>query len=530
MVKHVTIENGKTYSFPDDATEQEINSVLPPSPNSTLDKLANNPITNFIVGAGTPANQFLTQGVNKLTGSNLQSPQFKGDDSFSGKAGRFAGDVGLIMGLGELGSLGMESTPLTKLASDYIPKALQRIAGMGAVGAVSDPNSKEGAETGTALQSALESIPYVGKGLAGAADYIKPKQYLGKILDNLSGGLKLEDNGKMLADNIKNAYNSAKEKGNQLYDSIFSNSGISDSDISNSRMHPIVGTSKLSNYEKLGNDTYGDYTGDTEKAHQAFTKNPTIENAHELQKKLGSEQGYWKRQDFLGNSEAREKLDLYGNARDTLKDDIKNRLNALEPGLSDKYEEASDYWKNNVIPFESDKDLKLIAKGKETNPTSSKITSIFQNPNENIQPVVDQIGNEGQKRILFNELGKTNRSKSVSDFLNATQQLDDKGMGSYLDNNEELKKQISSLVTRDYAKKGVEGILGLGLGSALAKRIPLVGGAAELGGAAAPFLLDKLGVSIPSIPGAGILSKAVANSYRPLGQSIVSQQVLNKGK
>lgn len=501
-----------------------------PPVNTYLDMAANNPITNFAIGMGAPTNQLLTQGYNKLYGYNLQSPKFASDNSLSSQTGNLAGNIGLMAATGGLGSAAMESVPMLSVASKYLPQVIQRIGGMTALGAIQDPNSSEGAKSGAEWQTGLEALPYAGKYARKVVNYLQPQKYLNSILDNMSGGLGFEQNGKMLASTINNAYNLAKERGQELYGRIFNDPTISSSDISHSRISPLIGTSKLSGYENLGNDVYQDFTGDTARAHKAFSQEPNLANAHELQKKLGSEVGYWQRQNFLGNSEAPEKLDLYANARDTLKNDIKSKLDKISPELSKQYDEASNFWKTNVVPFESDNALKRIAQGKENNPTSPSITEIFRNPNSTIQPVVDQIGEEGQNRILFNELGKSNKSRNVSKFLDSTQQLDEKGLGSYLEKNEALKKQLSSLKLRNNAREATEALAGLGVTGAIAPHMPFLGNALELSGAATPFILNKLGITLPKIPGTDLITQAVAKSYRPLAQAYVGQNVLNQGR
>lgn len=539
MVQQVQIENGDTYEFPDDATPEEMNAQLPASQASSsnnsgswVNRIANSSPVNFILGAGHPFNNLLTQGYNKLYGQNLQPANFPdAEKTLAYKAGNLSGDVASMVGGGELGSMAMEGLPLVSNAAAYIPKAMQRVAGMAGVGAASDPNSKEGALTGGLSQTAFEAVPYAGKAIGAAYNYAQPQKYLGKILDNLSGGtgLGIEDNGKLLAQNIRNAYNSARQKGKDLYGTIFGDSNISGSDLGHTQVSPVIGISQRSNYENLGTDAFSDYSGETKDAHDNLMKYPTLANAQDLQSKLGSEVGYWQRQRFLGDNTAPAKINYYASRRDILNNDIRNKLNTISPNLANQYDAASNFWRDNVIPFHSDRALKDIAQGNETNPSTGTIKGIFANPNENIQPVVNQIGQEGQNRILFNALGKSTASKNTANFNNAIDRLDEQGLQSYYDNNPELQQQVSSLKSRNVAKNVAEGAAGLGITHMLAPHVPFFGGAAELSGAAAPYILSKFGAKVPTIPWSNSLVNGLANMYRPIGQTYVAQRVLNKG-
>jgi hypothetical protein len=96
------------------------------------------------------------------------------------------------------------------------------------------------------------------------------------------------------------------------------------------------------------------------------------------------------------------------------------------------YDQAREDWRQNVIPYHSDKDLRAIAEGRVKNPQAGQITGIFKNPEESINKVVGDIGDLGKDRILHIALGKNKEDLLPKDLLAARKALDINGLSSYV--------------------------------------------------------------------------------------------------
>jgi hypothetical protein len=99
--------------------------------------------------------------------------------------------------------------------------------------------------------------------------------------------------------------------------------------------------------------------GQLELMHDLFTEQPTLENAHNLQRQLGYKIGNLKGK--IANktiSPAEEViLNRATRARDILKNDIHNFLERVEPGKAKPYKQATELFKNDVIPARNAADI-----------------------------------------------------------------------------------------------------------------------------------------------------------------------------
>jgi hypothetical protein len=254
-----------------------------------------------------------------------------------------------------------------------------------------------------------------------------------ELHNGIVGKREIEDSGKQLATGIKNSYDSVKAIHQKKYDTIFNkpteNESYATGEPIKVKNMPVDNGKYI---EKYRDNNFPDEN--IQKLHDELMENKSIENHHKLQSELGSEIGYLKKQKDAGNLDelGKNKLSKYANMRDTLKQDMDNQLNKIDPKLGKQYKDATTDWENNVIPYHSDKNLKDIATGKIKNPTASQITSIFKNPEENITKVANDLTSDNRARIVHIGSGITGSENAPKNLLNARKSLEKKGLSSYI--------------------------------------------------------------------------------------------------
>jgi|GEM_PF-5489936 hypothetical protein len=254
-----------------------------------------------------------------------------------------------------------------------------------------------------------------------------------ELHENITGGKDFEQAGKELSQDIKNSYENEVYKHQERYKNIFEfpteNESIATGEPLKVKEIPMYGKDYLENYRD-----YEFPDKDVQKLHDKYLDNPNIENAHKLQSELGSEIGYMKKQNSNGtlDQSGKNKLKDYVIAQKSLKNSMNSTLNDINPEIAKEYKNVTESWKNNVIPFHSDKDLKSIAEGKTKNPTTAQIISIFKNPEENISSVISKLPEEAKDKIVHIGMGKDIYQNAPKDLLAAEKSLRTKGLSSYV--------------------------------------------------------------------------------------------------
>ncbi len=291
------------------------------------------------------------------------------------------------------------------------------------------------------IEDALLAVPLsIGKVFKGKAPVAAPSppvtlsDNIAKELHNdITGGRSYEQSGKQLAENIRNSYADEVAKHKERYDNIFNHPTENESYVTGEPLKvkemPMYGKDYLENYRS---HEFPDK--DVQLLHEQYVKYPSIEKAHKLQSELGSEIGYMKKQNTKGNLDqtGKNKLKDYVKAQNSLKDSMEETLHDINPQLAQEYKNVTESWKNNVIPFHSDKDLKSIAEGKTKNPTTSQIISIFKNPEESMNTVVSKLPEEAKDRIVHLGMGKDIYENAPKDLLGAEKSIRTKGLSSYV--------------------------------------------------------------------------------------------------
>lgn len=284
----------------------------------------------------------------------------------------------------------------------------------------------------------------------------KPKALSPAISEDLSlkimGNRTIEDSGKQLASHIHDTYKQIKNNHSKEFDRIFN---TPTDEISYQTDEPILVKDKLipnSKYKAI--DPLENITDQgLVSLNENYMNTSNIYNGHKLQSELGSEIGYLKKQleNKTLDEAGKNKLSKYVNAQNLIQEDINDQLNNINPKLANEYNVTRENWRKNVIPYHTDKDLREIAEGRTKNPKSGQIKSIFEFPEENIDKVTSDLGNDAKDKILHIALGKVKEDLKPEELLNARKSLDLNGMSSYV--NPEHEQSFRSLRANLQAEK-----------------------------------------------------------------------------
>ena len=425
----------------------------------------------------------------------LASLQVRGD--IAPQATTAANILGPVLGAGtaaELGGAGVGAALETSPALAGLAKLVERFpriarsTGTAAFGALTDPeNRARGALLGAGLGAGAEALtgaPQIAKfGIEKAKTLFSPfapETEAQNILSDLGKGQNLEENSKSLATLIRNKFKDKTTQSSSNFNSVLNK----------------VGSKEIEAPQTLAEakDAIDEFTPNLKKVFNKFKENPTFENAHNLRVDLGEEIGL----PILTRADRSAQQSLR-NVRDVLKSEMDKFLESSpEAGnTASEYQGAIDFHRNEVIPYKSHTALRKIATGEIKNPRN--ISTIFKSPEgeEEAQnftktlKVLDDIGQEGNDRILYNELGK---SKNANDLINRFNKLDQQRLGSFV--NPEIGGKIEGLgnkiARKELAQRAAGGLGGAALGSL--SGFPVFGTAtgATIGATALPKILRGL--------------------------------------
>ena len=359
--------------------------------------------------------------------------------------------------------------PLGEMAGSGIGRLSS--AGEGALSKLQNIGSNIGMGVGAGTANALQSpnhplVSFIANALpvgyfAGklaqpvkefAENFIDPEKLASDIHSNFFGGHTKQSSGKALAQELKANYDNIKGQHSADYESIFNSPTEEESYITG---EPFK-ANELSLTGKDYDNNYSDYEfpdKNLQSLHEKFMQDKSLENAHRLQSELGSEIGYLKNQknkDMLDSS-GKNLLNDYSNMRTTILDDMNSRLKEASPDLADRYEQATENWSNNVIPYHSDKTLRDIVNGKVKNPTAGQVRSIFSYPEESINKVSGDLSQNGRDNITRVGMNLTPYQSAPKDIINGHNSLYKNGLESYV--SPELDQNIANLRSNVSATK-----------------------------------------------------------------------------
>lgn len=530
----------------------------PSATSSLLSSMVNSAPTQFVLGAGDALRQLpidignlANRGINALTGSNLaqmNNPQMGNGTAYN--VGNIAGNFGSFAAGGEgLDALraAQEGVPMIGGIARYLGQnglggIARRVLGSSAFGAVSNPNDPGiGAAEGAGLGAAGEALPIAAKGIGMGIDALNPSKISDSILQNINQAGGIEENGKNLAQSIRNSYLNMRQQASALYKPIqdrVGNNSIYDGgtpvtdQTGNSYNYDLTPQSQ---YKNLPQNIKNSYSPDLQGLHDEFSANPTFQNAHALQQQLGAEQSAW--QDYGSKNglkpTERTQMDNLGTARRAVRQDIGNYLSANHPDLSgdpdqpNSYQNASDFYLHNVVPYTQNSQINGMAKGDITNPRN--ISTIFKNPEPSVSKVVQDLGPQTQNQILYSSLGKIQPGAKPEKVLTALQGLDNQGMGSYV--SPQIQAQKEALANSIGYRNSAQVVGSMGAGGILSHK---VGGGAiadvisgALSGGILPYAMRTVARGVA--PLVKPTTAAASAAYPILAKSIISNLLTRAG-
>jgi len=335
-----------------ESSQQNTQSSQAPQDSSLLSDVAHIPY-NLAVGAGggiqNMAHYLLPSLINKIEpqgiAQNIGEP--------IGEAASFIGGIEPLIARGAtyLAMRGLPSVAkAAQLAGNLGEKGLsalsQRLGSNTLYGASTEPEDRlKGAESGFLTGGTGELLGgLLGKALPKAAEFLYPQKYANK-----------------LAGDINKGYRSAQKEANELYSPITEKLGKEEIENSYNYGHPTASYTRKSEYKKLPEKTFDEYPPNLEKLHNKFLDEPNLKNAHDLQSEMGSTAA-----DYIRKNEPLDKIQNLKNAHNVLKNDINEFLKTKHPEEYKQYQNASQFYKENVIPYTNEKIHKIATSNKET--------------------------------------------------------------------------------------------------------------------------------------------------------------------
>ena len=441
--------------------------------NAAIPSLKNNVINDFLKSMAIPKNSSFAQ----QTGLNTAS----GFKSALGEALPFA--AGLIpgVGLGEL-ALGAGAKEGLPALGRY---ALNKLGNLGVGTAITTTSSELNPQNKNSLNrnlqqnlgenALLEGIGPVLKVGSKILDYAKPQKYAEEIINKLSG-LNIGENGRIFANKIKDAYNKVKRGVQNDYNSIFNRSDV----VRGSGIGSEI--SQSGGYLDIDKKVIDAFTPKIDQAHYKFISNPSLYNAHLLRHELGDsirELESTKKKSGLSNEDEIVKQNRE-KAFNTLNENMNEGFDKIDQSLRDNYSDANQKYIENVVPYlENDKIRKIVT----TEPNRLKASDVknisneFENPSENIQKIVNDIGPSAKHHIMAEKFGQLQGKVTPEKLQLLYNDLKNKGYSQYI--TPEIENMFNKLSFRQKAKLGLQGAPGAISALALSSHLPLIAQVAE---------------------------------------------------
>lgn len=434
-----------------------------------------------------------------------------------------------------LGSLALKAPQFIANAISKLPNAAQGAVNLlGRTGAgtalttganVLSPENKKSlselSQENALWNLGAESLP-VGlklgaKAMGKALSPLRPQKYAQDVFNYIGGGKSIEENAKILAQKIKDAYKRSKTAGEKLYDDIFNRASMGKSGIH--RLEPKT-------YSKIDQKIIDRYTPKIEDLHSEYLSNPSLKNAHNLQSQLGSEIRRLEGMDLAKNLDTtgRSTLQSYQKSQRSIINDIKE---GLGKDLGRDYMKATENWAKNVVPFIENPKISTIAKKKLEKIKGKDLQNIseaFKNPNEDMLKVVNELGPDAWKHILYDKLGKLRTNLTPERLSKEIENMKNQGFSSYIHPNleDQILKLSNKSRNRELLQRGIGGITGYKLGSVMGVPGEMAGGA--LGALLSPNALSLVKSLKPGDATANAVANFMSKTYRPLARTGIAKK------
>lgn len=366
--------------------------------------------------------------------------------------------------------------PEGNLASPFLNSLMRAGAGtaLNAGFAQANPDNKnnllQNVKEQGLVNTALEAIPYGGGKLLQAGKKIlspwRPGSKAEELIGHLGSGVKTsEENAQSFSNEVMQAHKNHYDNYTKKVEPVMQKYGDKDLYLT----HNAEGVSTFKPYDKLEIDTTDKYL---KKRVNEFNGNPTFRNAHELQSEIGAQIGQLRR--MPPSIEGKNSIAALKEARDSVKQSQDAFLANVDPASREAYKESSDYFKKNIIPYRSDKTLRKIIEGEETNPKN--LHGIFEYPTEKInkktmerqmgpiEKVVSDLTPETRNRILHSKVGAHKVGMTDQKLLNTLQEAKQAGYSKYFTHEiDQFMQDLGARIERSaHAKKAISGIVDTG--------------------------------------------------------------------
>lgn len=260
------------------------------------------------------------------------------------------------------------------------------------------------------------------------------------------------------------------------------NTDLNEKQIGNLQNALDIPTQASATFKKLAEKNVNVIQGNTKELFDKFNIKPTLKNADALQSQLGDDWAYYENLRKQGKLEPALKpiMQKTKELRDALKDDMQNALNRKNPQYGEEIAKFNKKYSENVAPYgEENFTQNIVGEGKKIREQRAQDSSIpfsvtpneantfFANPTREAIKVANDIGTEGQNKILYNLLAnEVNPSAGglAKSILDARQSG---GYSRYI--TPEMIDFANELIKREKIRNGLNyvatgGLAGLGLG------------------------------------------------------------------
>lgn len=491
---------------------------------------------NMVLGAGDALRNTLASTANLFPGINISMAQSGQGSAYD--IGKFGGNIAAFLGGGELADtarLGAAGIPylgraLSALSdspgatgmSSWIPGVARRAIGSGMYGAATDQNNRiMGGALGLGLSPAADAVPGIAGKLSDAAQYFMPTKYMHGILQNLGGGQSLEDATKSVIQGVKTGYDNQTQAASDLYDPVYN--AVRNSDIYN----PIGAENGA--YTNLPEDTSSSYTSALKNLHNQFLKDPTFDNAHQLQSQLGATLRKLQGGSSSPDISTINAIDSLSSARSAVKQDMNSFLSTQPDDLQSQYQKASDYFLNNVVPYRNNPKIYGMATGDITNIKPSSLGNIFSAPGDDMHQVLGDMSPDAISNLLYTKLGQRVPSMNADSFVRNYDALDQQGLGSYV--SSDVQSQVDALKRRIFARNALQFVPGFVSGLKAGGghgAVPGIGAAVAGAGVGKP-IINYIQSRLPMEQIAQTLGNTASASYPALRTALLSNTLNNSG-
>lgn len=325
----------------------------------------------------------------------------------------------------------------------------------------------------------LEAITgLLGKAGRGIGDFAKttyqqiaPDKTAKNVMDKMMGGKTLEEHAQNLASNLKSTYEDVKGGISKKYNELFSKNNLGDKELypktnKIGEMWKKGEMGELPGMERKMPDFSNPSAGEEyQDALKAFNKKPTLQNAHELQSEMSSEERMIGKQMNMARKNGQPITQLrkdLKNVKEGRQQLVGKMKDVMGKDAAKEYQDTTNEYLKHVVPYHSDRHLRDIVSGRVTNPKPSEIKNIFSYPENDTKQIVSHLGGNAKGDIVAQGLGIQPSMAEGKQLGTGLKNLSSSGYEHYLsDEDKRLAKVLGDSDLKRYLKLG--GKLGAGL-------------------------------------------------------------------